>query len=466
MKVAWAVRRAPLHATALGAALLCTAAHAERFAILVGVSQLAVQPRTLWLDGPRHDVAAVQTSLAAQGISRAHTTVLADGVPGATPPTQAAILAALDGLTPRLQAGDSVLLYWSGHGVRSPAPPKASQEPDGLDEYLLARDAQRDRRTGRLQGAVHDAALGARIDAWQARGAQVFVVFDTCHAASSTRDAAATGLRWRGLEISQLRSGSPRTEPAERLPAPQARPAYAAFYASESHQRTPEWKGAGLFTQALLAAWAPFAATNTPSYRTLATATLQQYQRLAAALPIARSAWPSPLFEGDLDAPLWGRSPPHTADSTVSSHSGPLPSGVRPSLTLQRPGQAAQPLAVNDVELGRLPAGTQLTLAVDNTSGASLDMALLYQAAGQPARSLYPALAGDSNRLEAGTPSAPVHWQQSFTLTDDGTVGETLLLALAPALPRSLPRRFGAGDSAAPTAWQTHIRWQVEPGKK
>lgn len=441
------------------AALLCTAVHAERYAVLVGVSELAYQPRTLWLDGPRHDVAAVQAILAAQGIPPTHTTVLADGVPGATPPTQTAILATLDGLTPRLRAGDSVLLYWSGHGVRSPAPPKTSQEPDGLDEYLLARDAQVERRTGRLQGAVHDAALGARIDAWQAQGAQVFAVFDTCHAASSTRDAAPAGLRWRGLAIDQLRSANPRREAPEHLPPPRTRPAYVAFYASESHQRTPEWKGAGLFTQALLAAWTP----ATPDYRTLARATLQQYQRLATGLPIARSTWPSPLFEGDLDAPLWGRSAIQAA-TVPAHHSAPLPDGVRTQLTLQRPGQAPQRLAMADSDLGRLPTGTLLTLAVDNTSGASLDMALVYQASGYAARSLYPTLAGDSNRLEAGTPSAPVHWQQGLTLTHDGAVGESLVLTLAPALPRSLPRHFGAGDSAAPAAWQAHIRWQVAPG--
>ena len=441
------------------AALLCTAAHAERYAVLVGVSALAYQPRNLWLDGPRYDVAAVQATLTNQGITPANTTVLADGIAGAAAPTQTAILAALDALTPRLRVGDSVLLYWSGHGVRSLAPLKASQEPDGLDEYLLARDAQVERRTGRLQGAVRDAALGARIDAWQAQGAQVFAVFDTCHAASSTRDAEPAGLRWRGLAVDQLHSGNPRHEAPERLPPPRTRPAYVAFYASESHQRTPEWKGAGLFTQAVLAAWTP-ATTN---YRTLARATLQQYQRLATTLPIARSTWPSPLFEGDLDAPLWGRGAAQAA--TVRAHySASLPDGVRTQLTLQRPGQTPQQVAVADTDLGRLPTGTLLTLAVDNTSGASLDMALVYQAGGDAARSLYPALAGDSNRLEAGTPGAPVHWQQGFTLTHDGAVGESLVLTLAPALPRSLPRYFGASDSAAPAAWQAHIRWQVAPG--
>ena len=277
-------------AGALVGTLACTTAYAERYAVLVGVSELVHQPRSLWLDGPRHDVAAVQASLAAQGITASHTTVLADGIPGATLPTQAAILQALDTLTPRLVAGDSVLLYWSGHGVRNPAPPKASQEPDGLDEYLLARDAQVHQRTGALRGAVRDAALGARIDAWQARGAQVFAVFDTCHAASSTRDAPPPGLRWRGLQMPQLRSGTSPSAPvdrlAEELPSPQPRPAAVAFYASESHQRTPEWKGAGLFTQALLAAWTP----NIPSYRALASTALQHYQRLAATLPMARSA--------------------------------------------------------------------------------------------------------------------------------------------------------------------------------
>ena len=441
------------------AALASATAHAERYAVLVGVSELAHQPRSLWLDGPRHDVAAVQATLAAQGITAARTTVLADGVAGATLPTQAAILQAMDALTPRLVAGDSVLLYWSGHGVRNPSPRKASQEPDGLDEYLLARDAQVHRRTGALHGAVRDAALGARIDAWQARGAQVFAVFDTCHAASSTRTAAPAGLRWRGLQTSQLGSGNPTTGLAEVLPAPRHRPASVVFYASESHQRTPEWKGAGLFTQALLAAWTP----ATPSYRALATTTLQHYQRLAATLPMARSVWPSPLFEGDLDAPLWGRSTaPTTAPLADAKPSMPLPSGIQAQLTLQRPGKPPQERAITSTDLGTLPAGTTLLVRIRNTSGHSLDMALTHQPATGPAQVVYPALLGDSNRLEAGDPNNPALWQQGFTLTDDGAGPESLLLRLAPAQPQSLPRNLGLDDTKGPAPWQARIRWQVK----
>lgn len=454
---------------ALACLVLVATAHAERYAVLVGVSQLTYQPRSLWLDGPQHDVQALQATLPAQGIRADHTTVLADGVTGATPPTQAAILNALDALTPRLRSGDSVLLYWSGHGVRSPAPPKLRQEPDGQDEYLLARDAQLERRSGTpvLRGAVHDAALGARIDAWQTRGAQVFAVFDSCHAASSTRDMAPTGLRWRGLELRQLAPAPGRPniniDPDGSMPAPQPRPTFVAFYASESHQRTPEWKGAGLFTQALLAAWT----AGQPSYRSLAASTLQQYQQLAARLPIARSTWPSPLFEGDLDAPLWGHSPPRSADERLPgaaelSAPAPLPAGVRAGITLQRPGQATQRInAQGNNDLGRLPAGSLLTLVVENTSGTSLDMAVTYLPRQGASRVLYPAQAGDTNRLEAGTPAAPARWQQAFALTDDGAKGqESLQLTLAPALPQSLPRTFSAGEESGPAPWWARITWR------
>lgn len=449
-------------------ALGWSAARAERHAVLIGVSQLVYQPRSLWLTGPQHDVVRLQALLPGQGISAAHTTVLADGIPGATPPTRAAILATLDALTARLQPGDSVLLYWSGHGVRGPAQAKASQEPDGQDEYLLARDAQVDRRTGTpvLGGAVHDAALGARIDAWQARGAQVFAVFDTCHAASSTRAAEPAGLRWRGLQLGQLRQGGPgfvtgAGRDAETLPAPQPRPDAVIFSASESHQRTPEWQGAGLFTQALLAAWTP----GTPSYRALAAATLQRYRQLAATLPIARSVWPSPVFEGDLDAPLWGRSMANAAradrwsDATLPSTAPPA--GVRATLSLQRPGQPPAQRDIADADLGRLPAGTQLTVTIDNSSGHSLDMALAHRGGSGAVRMLYPVLAGDSNRLEAGRPGAPAHWQQRFTLTDDGVGNEWLLLSLAPALPQSLPRADWLDDAAGPPPWRARLHWVV-----
>lgn len=462
-------------ASSLGAGLLallaCATAHAERYAVLVGVSQLVHQPRSLWLDGPRNDVAALQALLINRGIRADHTTVLADGVAGATSPTQAAILAALDTLTPRLLPGDSVLLYWSGHGVRSPAPPKPHQEPDGLDEYLLARDAAVERRNGIavLRGAVRDAALGARVDAWQVRGAQVFAVLDTCHAASGTRASAPAGLRWRGLTQRQLvdarspASLARRTEVEAILPQPQPRPRYVAFYASESHQRTPEWKNAGLFTQALLAAWTP----DTPSYRALAASTLQHYRQLATSLPIARSNWPSPLFEGDLDAPLWGRGTLNTADTGPSGSaqpevSAPLPNGVRIDISLQRPGQPAQPIvAVQSTDLGSLSSGTLLTLTVENTSGASLDMRLAYQPRIGPTRVLYPAELGDTNRLEAGTAAEPARWRQRFAVTDDGASGpESLLLTLAPAPPQSLPRTLTPGSDQGPAPWRARISWR------
>ena len=243
------------------------------------------------------------------------------------------------------------------------------------------------------------------------------------------------------------------------LPAPRHRPASVVFYASESHQRTPEWKGAGLFTQALLAAWTP----ATPSYRALATTTLQHYQRLAATLPMARSVWPSPLFEGNLDAPLWGRSTaPTTAPLADAKPSMPLPSGVLAQLTLQRPGQPPRERAITSTDLGTLPAGTTLLVRIRNTSGHSLDMALTHQPATGPAQVVYPALLGDSNRLEAGDPNNPALWQQGFTLTDDGAGPESLLLRLAPAQPQSLPRNLGLDDTKGPAPWQARIRWQVK----
>ena len=99
----------------LGSAAL---AQAAQRALLVGVSELANQTASLWLQAPRNDVILMRQALQQQGFAPTDITVLADGVSGAGLPESRQIRDALTRLLAQSRSGDFVLLYFSGHGTR------------------------------------------------------------------------------------------------------------------------------------------------------------------------------------------------------------------------------------------------------------------------------------------------------------------------------------------------------------
>ncbi|MDM0009315.1 caspase family protein [Variovorax sp. J22G73] len=304
-------------------------------ALLVGVSELVNQPQALWLQAPRNDVMLMRETLLRQGFAAPDIATLADGVPGAALPEAQAIHEALARLLAQSKSGDFVLLYFSGHGTRLRDVAKRYQEPDGLSENFLARDVRGTLGADTvLSGDLRDADFDAWIQAFLAKNVFVASVFDTCSANSMTRgsvDAPATvegagddEVRWRGLRSMQLTGGnapsSARTTPAPvpvlPLPAesvPRAR--YVAFFASESHQITPELRlprkarnarAQGLLTWAVVEALSRRPAT----WRDLFDGVLALYppviDELAQRFPTREL--PSPVAEGNLDAPLFANS--------------------------------------------------------------------------------------------------------------------------------------------------------------
>lgn len=309
----WALLLAGL--LAAGAVLAAPARHA----LLVGVSQLPDQPPADWLLAPANDVRLMRQALLAQGWAPAGIEILADGVAAAAAPRLEAIRAAFSRLATTAAPGDFVLLYFSGHGTRLRDPGKSYHEPDRLSEVFLAPD-----------GGLHDAEIGRWVQALLARGAFVWAVFDTCSAASMTRGGAPAALaapaagdddpvRFRGLGAGEL-------APAQRAaalargagPAPQAGgpwvpPArYVAFFASESHQATPELRlprhQAGAAMHGMLT-WALADALqgDPPTWRALFEQVLARYPAVIDELEqrFPTRELPSPVAEGALDAPLW-----------------------------------------------------------------------------------------------------------------------------------------------------------------
>jgi hypothetical protein len=290
--------------------------------VIVGVGEYEHLDPSLTLDGPAHDIPLVLNWLERQGVPRQHLTVLADHVPRVDGlPRQGAILQALAALPAKVAAGDMVFLYFAGHGTQQPEGGAAWSKSDGLEEVFLPRDVGRwDGQSGQIDGAITGAEIGRRLDALRARGAFVWLVFDSCHAATMARAMAVPHLRTRAVAPDQLGVPAMATGHAGVAghgfvddPADADTPTehmvhlhlganaghYVAFYAAQTTDIAPEMplppgengnQVHGLFTYALLHA---LGATGVASYRELAHRILAFY---AATYPAT-----TPEFEGALD---------------------------------------------------------------------------------------------------------------------------------------------------------------------
>lgn len=308
-------------------------AHAAQRALLVGVSELANQPSSLWLSAPRNDVILMRQVLQQHGFAAADVTVLADGVSGAALPDSRQIRDALSRLLARSQTGDFVLLYFSGHGTRVRDAAKAYAEPDGLAENFLARDARlAPGGNVPLAGGLRDVDFDGWIRAFMAKGVFVWSVFDTCSATSMTRGAprsrattsaaaepADDEVRFRGIQADELARGAASSGPAVDMSAPPQPPVprarYVAFFASESHQVTPELRlprgdraarPQGLLTWAV----AESLARQPASFRDLFNQVVSLYAPVITELEARypQRELPSPVAEGNLDLPLFATS--------------------------------------------------------------------------------------------------------------------------------------------------------------
>ncbi|MVW78367.1 caspase family protein [Bordetella sp. 02P26C-1] len=295
-------------------------------ALLVGVSDYPFLDPGAQLLGPRNDVALWRDYLT-RSRPDVSLTVLADGVKDAGLPTRQAIMQELERIAGEARDGDFVFLMFAGHGAQQPASQASIRdEPDGLDEIFLPRDARGwDSARAVVENAIVDTEFKQAIDKIRAKKAFVWAVFDTCHSATMTRAVRPSAVRYRQVSAQQLgippdvmqaararsvgsvadRSG----QRSEGQPQPErAEPVgdLVAFYAAQSHQETPEFAlppGApdarehGVFSYTLLQVLeqAPNA-----SYTELIERVMQRFQATAGATAV-------PMIEGTaLSARVWG----------------------------------------------------------------------------------------------------------------------------------------------------------------
>lgn len=302
------------------ALLAVPAAARENYALLIGANEYRNLDERWWLNGPKNDVEMVRDYLLAEApvpFAADHVTMLTDGVEGVQPATLQAILDAFADLTAKAQPGDFIYLHFSGHGTQAPATDDAT-ELDGLDELFLPVDiGQWNDGVGHVENALVDDEIGTMVDALRAKGADVWVVFDSCHSGTATR-AVETGdddVRTRQLDPSVLGMDPDLLdEVASRsIEDPRAAPeppvdvaaggdgAFVAFYAAQTNEVTPEKKlpkgkpdrkPHGVFTYTLFETIAEHPGAT---YGQIAEEVLRKY----AVKNLAKS---TPLFEGDLDA--------------------------------------------------------------------------------------------------------------------------------------------------------------------
>ncbi len=283
---------------------------AETRALLIGVSDYDDASGIADLRGPANDVQLLAEALRGRGIDRI--AILADGVEGAERPTRAAILDRFAALAAEARAGDFIYIHLSGHGTRQPD--RNGDETDGLDEVFLPADTARaEPGAGAIPNALVDDEIGEALAAIRARGADVWMVLDSCHSGSGTR-AALPGTAARFVEPGVLgidATPSAVAEAAGDAPGAADLPGgFLAFYSAQSTELAREVNFAeaeggeawyGLFTAKLAARLQQDAPI---SFRQLFQSVLSDMA--GSDLPgVARLQ--TPLWEGDLiDAAVFG----------------------------------------------------------------------------------------------------------------------------------------------------------------
>jgi hypothetical protein len=216
--------------------------------------------------------------------------------------TKADILAAWKAMIEASASGDTLILYFAGHGSRR-ADTRAFSQASGFYSTLMAHDARDPEAPG--DGEIVDVEVRKIIDTATARGIRVVTWFDSCNSGTANRSGNAVS-RW----APPLALPGP---PREAVPAiaasrqPRVVPGWRVHFAASADgqdalERPPADRSgsrvrAGLFTSALAAA---IEAAPQASFADLAA-------RVRAEVAQATEGRQMPQAEGALQATLTGR---------------------------------------------------------------------------------------------------------------------------------------------------------------
>lgn len=292
-------------------------AHSAKHALLVGVTEY---PNLLGanLKGPANDADLAATVLKQRGFSEDDIVVLSDSPLASGEPTKQNIMAQLDRIATNAARGDFVYLHFGGHGSQQPT--DDPEELDGRDEIFLPKDVSGwDRSIGSVKNAITDNEMGQKLDAIRSKGANVWLVFDSCHSGTMSRGVAFEDIHYRQLPEGALqipadsgvksRGADTEKERNAFVPDKVGQPSWGylvAFSAAQPNQTTPEMnlpaKGEsrqphGIFTFHMMETLSRYKGIT---YRQLAQQLSEQYRQL----PWRRT---QPLISGTaLDETIFG----------------------------------------------------------------------------------------------------------------------------------------------------------------
>lgn len=211
--------------------LLSSWCSGARYALLIA----SPNPGEQWftpLKGSQADVASVEALLLTKYQSGDPWQIKKLGMPGSDPSTRGNMLRELDRLVEVARPGDTVVIYYSGHGARIPlkAPSEDPVEQSGYRTALIPSDLGADPSALRV---VYSKEIGRRLNALRLSGthietnsagepvlrgterAKVVVIIDACH--------SATGIRGPGIPKGSELKGNAMplsNEDAKPLPDP------------------------------------------------------------------------------------------------------------------------------------------------------------------------------------------------------------------------------------------------------
>jgi hypothetical protein len=314
----------------------CSAVAADH-AVLVGVSDYW-QDGIKTLEGPANDVPLIWAALRARGFEPASFQIYADrrpehaaAMPIAGEPTKRNIIGALDGLVSdeTVRKGDTVVLYFSGHGSQQPtvSSTRQSEPDDGLDEVFLPIDvAGWDGKGGTITNAIVDDEIARYVGMLKKKGALVWAIFDSCHSGTMTRQAQIEDIELKhvsplvlGVPVERLAAAAESANPAlvvemDRFDIDGASgvgPGHSiATYAAQPYQlaigkKLPPWRSSPPSEQRINSVLTFYLAQalqqmGDVTFRDLIGPVLSGYDR--------NRIDSQPLFEGDLDEAAPGSS--------------------------------------------------------------------------------------------------------------------------------------------------------------
>lgn len=321
----------------------------ENYALIVADSDYPNLAEKYWLKGPKNDEILVRDYLlnnAPVKFEPQNVVALGSG-DGLQLGTHQAILDNLGKIAAEAKPGDFVYLHFSGHGSQQPAKDDTT-EADGRDEVFLSADtkmAPPDDPTY-MPNVLTDDEVSDALRAIRKAGAFVWVVFDSCHSGTMTRGAPDGDAADRKIDPADLGiPDSAFTQPASTGDGDRAVPlaagAYAddasdanmgglvAFFAAQTTETTQE-RGFDVAQADGTTARIPYGVFTYTIFSALAKNPNLTYRQLAQSILASYAAQnvlkPTPLFEGKLDAPVFGNTDAAAAEQwpTVAATDGSL----------------------------------------------------------------------------------------------------------------------------------------------